>query len=320
MTVDTDNRTCFPTRLSGDDLAIRTWELGKRYGSTVALRGIDLTVPTGAAYVLVGPNGAGKTTALRILMDLARADQGRAEVVGLNPMADGPRVRAQVGYVPEGQKWEHTWMSVSRLIEHHASYYPAWDREYAAGLSSRLDIAQHRPYGKLSKGQSRRVQLVLALAHRPPVLLLDEPTDGLDPVAREETLSVLADHMAANPTTLLISTHLVHETDRLADHLGVLRDGEMRAQLPTAELHARLRRYRAEVPEDWAGSPGLNGSVVRRADRGREILWTVWGDEDEVRAQLTDAGAVVREISPLSLEQAAVSLLARQRQEVPDVR
>jgi ABC-2 type transport system ATP-binding protein len=254
--------TRLPVRLAGDEFAVSTSALRKSYGSTAALRGVDLAVPEGAVYVLVGPNGAGKTTALKILMDLARSDGGHARVLGLDPKLDGPRLRAQIGYVPEAQKWEHEWMRVDRLIGHHAAYHPAWDRDYARRLVTQLEISLHRRYGELSKGQARRVQLMLALAHRPPVLLLDEPTDGLDPVAREETLSVLADFMAQNTTTMLISTHLVHETDRLADHMGVLLEGELRAQLTTADLNARLRRYRAEVPDGWAGAPGLNGTVL----------------------------------------------------------
>ena len=302
--------TAIPTRLSGDAWAIATEGLRKSYGNTVALRGVDVTVPEGSVYVLVGPNGAGKTTLLKILLDLVRADGGGAEALGLDPRRDGPLLRAQIGYVPEAQKWEHDWMKVQRLLAHHARYYPAWDAAYAERLSKRLELPLARPYGKLSKGQARRVQIVLALSHRPPLLILDEPTDGLDPLAREATLSVLAEHMAEHPTTLLISTHLVHETERLADHMGVLRDGMLRAQLPTDELHRLLRRYRAEVPENWKGAASLNGAIVRRSTRGREILWTVWGDEEDIRGRLTQAGAEVREAMPLSLEEAAVSLLS----------
>ncbi len=298
-----------PKLIEADRFAIRTTGLAKRYGRAVALRGIDLTVPEGAVYVLVGPNGAGKSTALKILLDLVRADSGEAEVLGLDSRADGPRIRGRVGYVPEAQKWEHEWMSVGQLLDHHARYYPSWDHDYAALLSSRLELDRKRPYGRLSKGQARRVQIVMALAHRPSLLILDEPTDGLDPVAREATLSTLADHMAEHPTTLLISTHLVHETQRLADHIGVLSNGELTAQLPTAELDRVLRRYRVEVPEGWAGAPELNGAVLRRAGRGREIQWTVWGEEDVIRADFERAGAVVRDAARLSLEEAAVTLL-----------
>lgn len=304
--------SALPTRLGGDDWAIRTAGLKKRFGKTVALRGIDLTVPMGAVYVLVGPNGAGKTTALNIVLDLVRADGGRAEALGLDSRNDGPTLRAQIGYVPEAQKWECGWMKVGTLMDYHARYFPSWNVEYAQRLVKRLDVRVDRPYGKLSKGQARRVQVVLALAHRPPLLVLDEPTDGLDPLARETTLSVLAEHMAEYPTTLLISTHLVHETERLADHMGVLCEGELRAQVPTGELQRRLLRYHAEVPEGWAGAASLDGSVVRRSADGREILWTVWGEEGMVREQLTAAGAAVQDVRTLSLEEAAVSLLSEE--------
>jgi ABC-2 type transport system ATP-binding protein len=297
-----------PTTLSGDAWAIRTTGLRKTYGDTEALRGIDLTVPEGAVYVLIGPNGAGKSTALRILLDLVRADAGTAEALGLDSRRDGALLRAQIGYVPEAQKWEHGWMKVRDLLAHHGRYFASWDAEYAAALAKRLDLPAKQAYGKLSKGQSRRVQLVMALAHRPSILILDEPTDGLDPLAREATLSVIAEHLADSPATLLISTHLVHETERLADHMGVMLEGELKAQMPIDELQRKLLRYRAEVPDGWGGAP-LDGRVMRRTARGREIQWTVWGEESDVRAKLAASGASVREASPLSLEEAAVSLL-----------
>lgn len=303
--------TVIPTRLDGDGWALETSGLRKRYGKTVALRGIDLTVPTGSVYVLVGPNGAGKTTALKILLDLARADSGSIEALGMDPRRDGPRLRAQIGYIPEAQKWEHGWMPVHRLLGYHASYFPSWDSAYAAKLSKRLEIELDRPYGKLSKGQARRVQVVLALAHRPPLLVFDEPTDGLDPLARETTLSVLAEHMAENAATLLISTHLVHETEKLADHMGVLLDGALRMQATTDVLQSSLYRYKAEVPEGWSDGATLpSASVLRRSARGREIEWTVWGDEREVRARLGDGGARIHAVTRLSLEEAAVALLS----------
>jgi len=302
-------RTTLPTALPEGDKAIVTRELQKRFGSTKALLGVDLSVPEGAFYVLVGPNGAGKSTLLRILMDLVRADGGSAGVLRLDSRNQGPAVRAHIGYVPELHRWENGWMRVSDLLRHHSAYFPTWDVEYAARLVARLRIESRARYGRLSKGQARRVQLVLALAHRPPVLLLDEPTDGLDPVAREETLSILADHLAERPASVLVSTHLVHEIERLADHLGVIAGGRLHAQLPTSSLQARLRRYRAGIPEGWVAPSELEGSVLRRRDQGREILWTVWGEDDEVIERLAASGATVREVSRLTLEEAVVTIL-----------
>lgn len=290
--------------------AVETAGLAKKFGSRVALSGLDLSVPRGSVYVLVGPNGSGKTTTLRILLDLVRADSGRGTVLGHDTVAEGAEVRARVGYVPERQDAGYGWMKVQQLVEHHASHRSTWDAAYAAQLMDRLEVRDHTKFGKLSKGEARRVQLVLALAHRPPVLLLDEPTDGLDPVMRDEALALLSDHVADTETTLLISTHLVYEVEGLGDYLGVLREGALRAELDREVLRRRLRRYTLEVPEGWAGVAALSDRVIRTGGGGREVSWTVWGDEVEVVEQLKVGGATVREVDPLTLEEAAVALLA----------
>jgi ABC-2 type transport system ATP-binding protein len=299
-----------PTELSVSEPAVETRALAKRFGTRVALDGLDMTVPRGSVYVLVGPNGAGKTTTLRILLDLVRAEAGEARVLGLDTVGDGARARARCGYLPERQDAGYGWMKVQQLLTHHASYRGNWDGGYAKELLERLEVRDHTRFGKLSKGEARRVQLVMALAHRPSLLLLDEPTDGLDPVMRDEALSMLSDHVAETGATLVISTHLVYEVEGLGDHLGVLKDGVLRAQLDREMLRRRLRRYTLDVPDGWSGVPELNECIVRRAGRGREVAWTVWGDEPEVVERLRTGGATVREVGPLTLEEAAVALLA----------
>jgi ABC-2 type transport system ATP-binding protein len=298
-----------PTRLPDGELAVSTHGLTKRYGKQVALRDLALQVPTGAVYLLVGPNGAGKSTTLKLLLDLVRPTDGSAEVLGLSVRDHAPLVRANIGYVPEQTEWGYGWMRVGRLLQHHARYFTTWDAAYAARLAQIFELKLDRKMRTLSKGQARRVHLVMALAHRPPLLLLDEPTDGLDPLMRDETLGVLADHLAETPTTVLLSTHHVEEVERLADHIGVLRGGELRAQMPLAELRRGLRRFRAEVPEGWQGVPTLNGAVLRRVNAPREVQWTVWGAEAEIARQFTAAGATVREVAPLSLLESTLALL-----------
>ncbi|MEO7218408.1 MAG: ABC transporter ATP-binding protein [Gemmatimonadaceae bacterium] len=301
--------TALPTRLRDGALAVSTSGLTKRFGDQVALNDVSLQVPMGAVYLLVGPNGAGKSTTLKILLDLFRADKGTAEVMRLDCRTRAPEVRANIGYVPERPDWGYSWMRVGRLLEHHAVYYPSWDASYASRLAQKFELRLDRKMGVLSKGQARRVHLTMALAHRPPVLLLDEPTDGLDPLMRDETLGVLADHLAETETTVVISTHHVEEVERLADHIGVLRNGELRAQMSRADLDAGLRRYSVEVPEGWAGAPSLNGTVLRRVTAPREVQWTVWGQEKEVAQQLASSGGTVREVVPLSLLDATLALL-----------
>jgi len=298
-----------PTRLRDGELAVDTRGLTKRFGDQVALNDVTLQVPTGAVYLLVGPNGAGKSTTLKVLLDLVRTEQGAAEVFGLDTRERAPEVRANVGYVPEFPTWGYGWMRVGRLLEHHALYYPTWDADYAAKLMQKFDLRTDRKMGVLSKGQARRVHLTMALAHRPPLLLLDEPTDGLDPFMRDETLGVLADHLAASPTTVVLSTHHVEEVEGLADHIGVLRNGELRAQMSRDDLNAGLRRYRVEIPDGWSGVASLNGTVLRRVAAPREVQWTVWGPEAEIVQMLTGSGGTVREVARLSLIDATLALL-----------
>lgn len=294
---------------NGGALAAATAGLSKRFGRETALERVDLQVPQGAVYVLAGANGAGKSTLLRTFLGLVRPDAGRAEVLGLDPRRNGPQARAQIGYVPEGAQSGYGWMRVGRLLEHHAAFFPAWDANYAARLSRALEIRPERKLGHLSKGQARRVQLVMALAHRPALLLLDEPTDGLDPVARDEVLGLLSEHLADTGCTVLVSTHLVYEVQRLADHLGVLQRGRLVAQTPVEQLHRQLRLYRVEAPEGWVGPVDLAPAVLRRGGTGRDLQWTVWGEEREVAGRIAASGGVVREVAPLTLDDAVLNLL-----------
>ncbi|HEX2254816.1 MAG TPA: ABC transporter ATP-binding protein [Thermoanaerobaculia bacterium] len=307
------SRTPHPGPGTGPD-AVATHGLTKRYRGETALDHVDLRVPDGAVYVLVGANGAGKSTTLQVLLDLERPDAGRAEVFGLDTARRGPEVRAQVGYLPEHHRPGYDWMTCAGLLRHRAAYYPAWDAGYADHLVRALGLRLSRRVATLSKGEARRLQLVMILAHRPPLLLLDEPTDGLDPVVRHRSLALLAEHLADTPTTVLISTHQVSELEGLADHLGVLRDGRLVAQSPREELQRTVRRYRVEVPDGWQAPPALPTAGHRRSSGGREVQWTLVGEEREVVERLALGGARVREVEPLSFEEAALALLA---EEVP---
>ncbi|CAA9354598.1 MAG: hypothetical protein AVDCRST_MAG68-3946 [uncultured Gemmatimonadetes bacterium] len=291
------------------DYAVATHGLSKRYGRESALREVELRVPDGAVYVLVGVNGAGKSTLFKVLMNLERPDAGTAQVFGMDTGREGPQVRAQVGYVPERQDAPYRGMTCARLLRHAAAFYPEWDHGYADHLTRALGIQPQRRVGGLSKGETRRLQLVLALAHRPPLLLLDEPTDGLDPVVRRRALALLAEHLADAPTTVVISTHHIHELESLADHVGVLREGRLVAQMPREELQRTVRSYRLEVPQGWEAPRELQATGVRRSSAGRDLRCTLVGEERVVTRRLAAAGARVRQVSTLALEDAALAFL-----------
>jgi ABC-2 type transport system ATP-binding protein len=292
-------------------VAVATQGLSKRYGRVVALDRVDLRVPEGAVYVLAGTNGAGKSTTLKLLMNLEHRDAGVAGIFGLDTVERGPEARAQVGYVPERQDPAYGWMTCGELLRHVASYHPTWDSAYADRLSLAFEVRPDVRTKALSKGEARRLQLVLALAHRPPLLLLDEPTDGLDPVVRRRTLSLLAEHLADTPTTVLIATHQIHELESLADHLGALRSGRLVAQMSREELHRTVRRYRVELPQGWQ-PPNLPFVGERGHGGGREAQWTLRGDERELVARLVSTGARVRDVRPLTLEDATLAFLTEE--------
>lgn len=245
-----------PIDLGSGPFAVTTRGLAKRFGSVRALDGLDLQVPEGAVYVLVGPNGAGKSTLIRTLMGLVRYQTGSVSVLGRDPGGNGAEVRASVGHVPEDYRVGYAWMTVGRLLEHHAAYHPSWDAEYVRQLSTRYEIDPGRKCHALSKGQS------------------------------------------------------LYEVEPLVDHVGVLSEGRLLGQLPRNELRGSLLRYWADVPEGWRGPSELGGRLVRRSGAARAIEWTVWGDRDAVTRDLSEAGAAVREVAPLSVDEAAVALLS----------
>ena len=295
-----------------ESFAVATHGLSMRYGKQTALNAVDLRVPEGAVYVLIGGNGAGKSTAMKVLLNLERPDAGRAEVFGLDTAAHGPQVRAQIGYMPESQGHPYAWLTCAQLVKHVALHYPSWDHAYAARLIEVFGVRPERKIGTLSKGEGRRLQFVLALGHRPPLLLLDEPTDGLDPVVRNRTLAQLAEHLADTPTTVVIATHHIHEVESLADHVGVLGAGKLVAQMSRDELRRTVLRYHAEVPEEWQPPAALRIASLRRSRGGREVQWTLVGEERDVTARLAAAGAAVRDVTPLTLEEAALAFLSEE--------
>ncbi|MDO1560302.1 ABC transporter ATP-binding protein [Brevundimonas sp. 2R-24] len=297
-----------PTGLQGP-FAVSTHALTKRFGAALALDAVSLQVPEGAVYVLAGANGAGKTTLLTALLDLVRPDEGRAEVLGLDTHRQGAMARAQIGYMPGSVTAAFPWLRIGQFLSLLGGYYPGWDASYVGHLTERLDLDLNARIRGLSKGQTRRFQLVCALSHRPPVLILDEPTDGLDPEMRDEALGLLSEHLADTGGTVLLATHHAYEVEGLADHVGIMRAGRLILQTPREVLQSQLLIYRADGPEGWAGPAHLDAQVIARARSGREIQWTVWGDKRTVEQAIEASGGVVRSATPLGLDQAVTALM-----------
>jgi ABC-2 type transport system ATP-binding protein len=210
-------------------------ELTCRFGTKAALASLTLSVPRGAVYGLVGENGAGKTTLIKHILGLLRAQRGTVRVFGLDPVADPVGVLSRIGYLSEERDLPG-WMRVDELIRYSRAFYPAWDDAYAEELQQAFALDAAATIGNLSKGQKARVGLLIALAFRPELLLLDEPSSGLDPVARRDILDAIIRTIAHEGRTVLFSSHLLDEVERVADHVTMISHGRIVLSAPLAAI------------------------------------------------------------------------------------
>lgn len=201
-------------------------QLTRRFGVKTALDSVSLSLPRGAVYGLVGANGAGKTTLIRHILGLLRAEAGSVRIFGLDPVADPVVVLSRIGYLSEENDLPG-WMRVDELIRYSRAFYPDWDEAYAEELrrSFALDLAAK--IRTLSKGQKARAGLLVALAHRPELLVLDEPSSGLDPIVRRDILGAVIRTIADEGRTVLFSSHLLEEVEEVADHVTMISDGRI---------------------------------------------------------------------------------------------
>jgi len=296
-------------RTGPEGYAIECQAIEKRFGADHVLRGASLEVAPGTFHLLAGPNGAGKSTLIKILLDLVRADRGDAHVLGMDSVRHAGRLRAVVGYVPDGGLIPHPGLSVADRLAFHARHYEHWDRAYAERLLRALAVPLDRTGRKLSQSESLRVNLVAALAHRPPVLLLDEPLAGFDPATHDLVLSLLADHLADRPATVLVATQDVVAMSSLIDHAALLRDGRILPLGSVEALAERLKRYRVRIVGPWRPQPALLQAAIEHNEGGRESEWVVWGDEAWVASAFSAAGAEITEVLELSPLDAITTLL-----------
>jgi len=200
--------------------------LTRRFGDKTALDSVSLSLPRGAVYGLVGANGAGKTTLIRHIMGLLRAESGSVRVFGLDPVADPVAVLSRIGYLSEENDIPG-WMRVDELIRYSRAFYSEWDDPYAEELREAFALDPAAKIRTLSKGQKARMGLLIALAHQPDLLVLDEPSSGLDPIVRRDILGAVIRTIADEGRTVLFSSHLLEEVEQVADHVTMISDGRI---------------------------------------------------------------------------------------------
>ena len=291
-------------------LAIETTGVDQRLGSHFGIADLSMRVPAGSVYGFLGPNGAGKTTTIRLLLGLARADRGRITVLGQEMPGRYVEVLARTGYVPE-RPHLYPSLTVREAMDLHHAFHRRWDEGWAGELQRELGLVDERRIGALSKGETGKLMMLLALAQRPDLLVLDEPTDGLDPVARRDALQALLGYMSSSGATVLISSHLVHELERICDWVGVMDRGRLAAEMPMQEFRSGIKRLRlADAPATLEAPPFV---VLARERQGAAEQWLVRGWVPEMRDYMTGIGASVREVVDLDLEEGFVELLRSTR-------
>jgi ABC-type multidrug transport system ATPase subunit len=292
-------------------LAIETRDLGYRAGKAFEIRELALRVPAGAIYGFLGPNGAGKSTTIRLMLGLLRPLAGTITVLGRPIPAQAPRVLAHTGYVPE-RPHLYPSLTVEESLRYHASFYPTWDQRWADELFGRFGLDRSRLLSRLSKGEMGKLMILQALSQTPDLLVLDEPTDGLDPVVRREVLTALLDYVSQRNASVFISSHLVHELERICDWVGVMDHGRLVAELPMHTFKSGIKRLRvARAPALLPDTPFA--VLAREQGDGAGEVWIVRGWQAPMTQYFEGIGATLREVIDLDLEEGFVELLRTAR-------
>lgn len=269
------------------EFALEIRGLTKSYGRVRALRGVNLEVRRGEIMGFLGPNGAGKTTTIRCLLDMIRPNGGMARVLGLDPQANPVAVQARTGYLP-GEMQFYDNLNAERQLRFFSDMRNGrseWG--YVRSLAERLDLDLKTPIKNLSKGNKQKIGVIQALMHRPELLLLDEPTVGLDPLMQQEVLVLMRDAHAAG-ATVFFSSHIMAEVESVAERVAIIRAGEIvEVADPAALTHRAVRQVtvRLKGPADTSAVEGLPGVVVLSRPTAASLVLQVTGElEGLVRA------------------------------------
>jgi ABC-2 type transport system ATP-binding protein len=249
----------FPSPSSAEAVVAVT-DLTRRFGSKTAVNNVSLYVPPGCVFGLVGENGAGKTTLIKHLLGLLAAQTGQVRVFGLDPVAEPKAVLSRIGYLSE-QPDLPGWMRVDELLRYTQAFYPQWDMTYAERLREEFGLDRTQRIKTLSKGQLTKAALLTAQAHRPDLLLLDEPSSGLDPLVRRDILEAVIRTVADEGRTVFFSSHLLEEIERVSDQIAMLHQGKLVMCGPLDEVKAQHHRVTLHFDTAQSRPPVVPGAL-----------------------------------------------------------
>jgi ABC-2 type transport system ATP-binding protein len=261
----------YPTP-SSSSAVVAVSDLTCRFGKKTALDSVSLYVPRGSVFGLVGENGAGKTTLIKHLLGLLTPHQGIVRIFDRDPIADPVGVLGRIGYLSEHRDLP-AWMRIDELLRFTAAFYPAWDAQFAEQLREDFGLDPEARVRTLSQGQQAKAGLLVALAYRPELLILDEPSTGLDPVVRKEILEAIISTIAQEGRTVLFSSHLLDEIERVSDQLAMIHQGRIVLHGPLDEVKGGHRRLVLHFKLPLSTPPPFPGALsVTGAGREWRVL------------------------------------------------
>lgn len=288
-----------------DKYAIELQGVCKSFRRTQVLSNLSLRVERGKTFAFLGRNGAGKTTSIRMLLGLLKCDQGEVRVLGLDPATEPLQVRARVGYLAEDQQM-YGWMRVEEIIRFVAPFYATWDHDLALKYVREFELPLRTKIKHLSKGQNVRLGLLLALAHRPELVIFDDPALGLDPVMRRQFNQDLISHLQGEGRTVFYSSHLLYEVEPVADEVAILDGGRLVRQADTETLRRDVKQF---VVDRTAYGRIRDDMSVLELQRSSEDVAATVQNASAVRALLDREGIGYR-VNDLNLDEIFAAYVA----------
>ena len=285
-----------------DDIAIQAERLTKRYGQAIATNRLNLSVRRGTTLGLLGPNGAGKSSAIRMLMGLSQIDEGRATILGYDVEDRPAELRQRIGYVPEVH-FIYRWMTVEEVLRFVRRLYRDWDVSLAETLRLKFELPNTKRVKALSKGMVAKLGLLIALSHRPEILILDEPTSGLDPIIREDFLESVLQNHGGQEQTILFSSHHVDDVERVADDVGVIVNGELVLCDSVDAIRAQIKRVRFVLPDGRLPNARPAEAIFDRLNRREWTVTVKQFSSDLVQRIQSENDTIDAEVFDLSLEE-----------------
>ncbi len=285
--------------------------LSRSFAHKTALDGVSFSAAAGQVYGLVGSNGAGKTTLLKHLLGLLRATSGSVRVFGLDPVRDPAAVLGRIGYLSEEHELPE-WMRVDELMRYTQAFHPTWDTAYARELLDTFALDPAKKIKELSKGMRAQAGLIAAVAHRPELLILDEPSSGLDAVVRRDILDAIVRAVADDGRTVIFSSHLLDEVERMSDHVTLLHEGRVALSGVLDDVRGAYQRSRVHFTEHFDRPPALDTALVTE---GGGRTWSVVhsGSIQQFRESVSARGGEVIESRDATLEEIFLARAGRAR-------